>query len=189
MLWNDAPIQGVRVKLCQQWIQFMVGGDCRGEHYSASTDAQGRYEFAQVAAGSYYLATHYPGQTNSSCWSGPFAVVCTPWVRIVADKRVALPKVELVKQDIELSSSAEGEEVRGDGIVLRWRAYSSAAWYEVYLRRIDPWERVLLETVHEPFYQVPRSLESGEYWWGVNAFTQKGTKIAETHRFSHFTVP
>ncbi len=31
VLWNDAPIQGVKVKLCQQWIQFMVGGDCRGE--------------------------------------------------------------------------------------------------------------------------------------------------------------
>ena len=30
VVWNDAPIQGVRVKLCQQWTQFMVGGEHDG---------------------------------------------------------------------------------------------------------------------------------------------------------------
>lgn len=184
ILWNNAPVAGDEVLLCEEFGLF---SGCEGVNYAAVTDGEGYYIFSNVAPGEYALAVR---AIDSDTWlyvTEGLGMGADKF-QVLADETLRIPAQSIYKFDLVQLSPAEDAAVPEGQPMLTWQEYPGAAWYEIYL---NP-DRGRAVFVNDEIYAtqiVPQQpLLNCEYTWQIEAYNAEGDKIAEHDGYMHFTV-
>ena len=187
VLWNNQPVTGIEVKLCDEYAAYSSDG-CAGTQSSTKTDEQGSYAFANVPPGQYVVLVH---SVDTDGWfsfraldpnNGPFApfdIDASPAkFDLTVDQTLMLGDLNIYRFDLMQTFPPNGEYYQ-DNPSLTWEAYPGAAYYEVrFSRKLFPDGRA--ERVNGSTLSIPGSLQNCEYGWEVEAFNLEGIKIAES---------
>ena len=184
LLWNEAPVAGTQVKLCEQMDMF---SGCQGQQYSAVTDKNGVYLLANVTPGDYALVFHsldtdeWVYLTTSFSDAKKFTVE--------ADKTLTLDDHNMVKYDLKPVYPTEKAQVSDAKPVLKWESYPGAAYYNVYVSPEDGLATILnIDNYDKNEISPDQPLLACDYTWKIEAFNAHGVRIAEYTDYFHFSV-
>lgn len=185
VLFDEKPVPGVRVRLCQE-IQAL-GGGCKGKIFDSKTDAEGNYTIDNVKPGEYALAVSV-FNTNKFIYITEGFLKSAMRV-VVEGKTLNFPVVNLFKDDLKIISPKNKETMKSATPQLKWQSYPNAASYEIVLGGAGgtTYSSERLKT-SSPQIEPRTPLFNGTYGWQVTAFNAKGIKLAETSNFPEFKV-
>jgi len=184
LLWNEAPVAGTQVKLCEQ--MDMING-CQGQQFSAVTDKNGIYLLANVTPGDYALVFH-------SLDTNEWVYVTSSYIdakkfTVEADKTVTLEDQNMVKYDLKPVSPVDKAQVSEAKPSLKWDAYPGAAYYNVYVSPDGELANILnLDNYTQTDISPDQALLACDYVWKIEAYNEHGIRIAEYDDYFHFSV-
>ncbi|MCJ7433423.1 MAG: SUMF1/EgtB/PvdO family nonheme iron enzyme, partial [Anaerolineales bacterium] len=193
VLWNNQPVTGVDVELCEY---YNYQGKCLDPFFATKTDDEGWYVLVNVPPAQYSVHAHAM-ETASDVWfsfydssdeptyssSYPYIINPSPiQFDLTAGQTLMLNDLSIYKFDLQQTSPTDGEQISNENPTLTWEAYPGAAYYGVrfgqkYLP--DVGEKVFGNT-----FMVTHSLQNCEYVWKVEAFNLEGIKISEFEGYS-----
>lgn len=190
VLYNGKPVEGIEVKLCEKFSQFLDG--CGGETYTTKTDANGEYLIKDVAPKTYEALT-------AKVFDTPYYVFATSGFisaakyRIEADKTYFAPNTNLFKNDLKLLNPKAGSKVGADKLEVKWAAYPDAAYYKFSIHA-DPSGGgetdldFVSKRVDGLSYVLDKPLKPGAYSCTVTAYNGDDIKLADSPSDIEFTV-
>jgi hypothetical protein len=189
VLYNNAPVEGIEVKLCETFSRFLSG--CGGKIYTAKTDKDGDFVIANVEPKEYEGLTVRVFDTDSYVFATTgIAGISAAKYNVVADKTLFVVPTHLFKGDLKTSNPKAGSTVSGQDLELKWEPYPDAAYYKFSLAADDhmvtaPYTN---EKVEGTSFKVAKPLEKGGYRLKVEAYNSKDKKLSETNEETKFTV-
>ena len=189
VLYNNAPVENIEVKLCETFSRFI--GGCSGQTYTAKTDKDGDFVITNVPPKEYQGLTVRVFDTDSYVFAttGIAGIAATKY-NVVADKTLFVTPTHLFKGDLKVTNPPAGSTVSGEGLELKWDAYPNAAYYKFTLypdnHQITP--PYINERSDAPSFKVNKPLEKGTYRYKVEAFNSSDRKLSETPDDIRFTI-
>lgn len=189
VLYNNAPVANIEVKLCETFSRFLSG--CGGQTYTAKTDSDGDFVITNVPPKEYQGLTVRVFDTDSYVFAttGIAGIAATKY-NVEADKTLFVTPTHLFKGDLKVSNPKPGSTVSGQDLELRWDAYPDAAYYKFTLypdnHQITP--PYMNERVDGASFKVNKPLEKGTYRYKVEAFNGSDKKLSETPDDIRFTI-
>lgn len=181
VLYNNAPVENIEVKLCETFSRFLSG--CGGKIYTAKTDKDGDFVIANVEPKEYQGLTVRVFDTDSYVFAttGIAGISATKY-DVVADKTLFVSPTHLFKGDLKVANPKAGSTVSAQDLELKWDAYPDAAYYKFTLypdnHQITP--PYVNERVDAASFKVNKPLEKGTYRWQVEAYNSADKKLSET---------
>lgn len=199
VLWNDAPMPDLQMRLCQDYSHFYK--ECTGAEYHTATDRDGRFLFANVEPGSYTLSARAteaePWQHLTNDFIYPeepptFAntILGTTELPVTPDETLIIHTTPFTKIDLTATYPAPDAVISPGVVTLAWNSYPDAAYYTVYLSpKGASGETILLnERINSPEATVGLMAINCEYNWMVKAYNANDTLIAQMAELLTFTV-
>ena len=189
VLYNNAPVENIEVKLCETFSRFI--GGCSGQIYTAKTDKDGDFVITNVPPKEYQGLTVRVFDTDSYVFAttGIAGIAATKY-NVVADKTLFVTPTHLFKGDVKVTNPPAGSTVSAEGLELKWEAYPSAAYYRFTLypddHQITP--PYINERCDAASFKVNKKLEKGTYRYKVEAFNSSDKKLSETPDDIRFTI-
>ena len=187
VLFNDQPVEGIEVKICETFTAFM-GIRCTGKTLTTKTDAGGIFVLANLEPLTYGGLTAKVFKSNYYVY--PQEGIMTPQkFTVEADKTTFASDIHLFKDDVKITNPKSGAKADAKALELKWDTYPDAAYYKVSLYPdgggISP---VSGERVDDPTYAVTETLTNGKYRIKVEAFNAGDRKLSESSSDIKFTV-
>lgn len=189
VLYNNAPVENIEVKLCETFSRFLSG--CGGQTYTAKTDKDGDFVITNVPPKEYQGLTVRVFDTDMYVFAttGIAGIAATKY-DVVADKTLFVNPTHLFKGDLKVANPKAGSTVSAQDLELRWDAYPDAAYYKFTLypdnHQITP--PYINERVEAASFKVNKPLEKGTYRYKVEAFNSSDKKLSETPDDIRFTI-
>ena len=189
VLYNNAPVENIEVKLCETFSRFLSG--CGGQIYTAKTDKDGDFVITNVPPKEYQGLTVRVFDTDSYVFAttGIAGIAATKY-NVVADKTLFVTPTHLFKGDLKVTNPKAGSTVSAQDLELSWDAYPDAAYYKFTLypdnHQITP--PYINERVEAASFKVNKPLEKGTYRYKVEAFNASDKKLSETPDDIRFTI-
>ena len=189
VLYNNAPVEGIEVKLCETFSRFLSG--CGGKIYTAKTDKDGDFVITNVPPKEYEGLTVRIFDTDGYVFAttGIAGIAATKY-NVEADKTLFVRPTHLFKGDLKVLNPKAGSTVSGQGLELQWEPYPNAAYYKFTLypdnHQITP--PYLNERVEAASFKVTKELEKGTYRYSVEAYNSDDKKLSETPDDIKFTI-
>jgi hypothetical protein len=189
VLYNNAPVENIDVKLCETFSRFLSG--CGGKIYTAKTDKDGDFVITNVPPKEYEGLTVQIFNTDSYVFAttGIAGIAATKY-KVEADKTLFVRPTHLFKGDLKVLNPKAGSTVSGQNLELQWEAYPAAAYYKFTLypddHQITP--PYMNERVDGATFKVNKTLEKGTYRYQVEAYNSEDRKLSETPDDIRFTV-
>ena len=188
VLYNNAPVPNIEVKLCETFSRFLSG--CGGQTYTAKTDSDGDFVITNVPPKEYQGLTVRVFDTDSYVFATTGIGIAQAKYNVEADKTLFVTPTHLFKGDLKVSNPKAGSTVSGQDLELRWDAYPDAAYYKFTLypdnHQITP--PYMNERVDAASFKVNKPLEKGTYRYKVEAFNGSDKKLSETPDDIRFTI-
>lgn len=189
VLYNNAPVANIEVKLCETFSRFLSG--CGGQIYTAKTDKDGDFVITNIPPKEYEGLTVRVFDTDSYVFAttGIAGISATKY-NVVADKTLFVVPTHLFKTDLKPVNPKAGSTVSAQDLELKWDAYPDAAYYKFTLypdnHQITP--PYLNERVDGASFKVNKPLEKGTYRWQVEAYNGDNKKLSESADDYKFTI-
>jgi hypothetical protein len=189
VLYNNAPVENIEVKLCETFSRFLSG--CGGQIYTAKTDKDGEFVITNVPPKEYQGLTVQVFDTDSYVFATTgIAGIAASKYDVVADKTLFVAPTHLFKGDLKVVNPRAGSTVSAQDLELKWDAYPDAAYYKFTLypdnHQITP--PYINERVDAAAFKVNKPLEKGTYRYKVEAFNGSDKKLSETPDDIRFTI-
>ena len=189
VLYNDAPVENIEVKLCETFSRFLSG--CGGKIYTAKTDKDGDFVITNVEPKEYQGLTVRVFETDSYVFATTgIAGIAASKYNVEADKTLFVRPTHLFKGDLRVINPKPGSTVSAEGLELKWAAYPDAAYYKFTLysdnHQITP--PYMNQRVDDASFKVNKPLEKGTYRYKVEAFNSSDRKLSETSDDINFTI-
>ena len=189
VLYNNAPVPNIEVKLCETFSRFLSG--CGGKTYTAKTDNDGDFVIANVPPKEYEGLTVRVFDTDSYVFATTgIAGISAAKYNVVADKTLFVQPTHLFKGDLKPVDPKAGSTVSGANLELKWDAYPDAAYYKFTLypenHQITP--PYINERVDGSSFKVSKTLEKGTYRFTVEAYNSSDKKLSESSDDYKFTI-
>jgi len=186
VLYNDAPVENIEVKLCETFSRFLSG--CGGKIYTAKTDKDGDFVITNVEPKEYQGLTVRVFETDSYVFAT--TGIAASKYNVEADKTLFVRPTHLFKGDLRVINPKPGSTVSAEGLELKWAAYPDAAYYKFTLypdnHQITP--PYMNQRVDDASFKVNKPLEKGTYRYKVEAFNSSDRKLSETSDDINFTI-
>jgi hypothetical protein len=189
VLYNNAPVENIDVKLCETFSRFLSG--CGGKIYTAKTDKDGDFVITNVPPKEYEGLTVQIFNTDSYVFAttGIAGIAATKY-KVEADKTLFVRPTHLFKGDLKVLNPKAGSTVSGQNLELQWEPYPAAAYYKFTLypddHQITP--PYMNERVEGATFKVNKTLEKGTYRYTVEAYNSEDRKLSETPDDIRFTI-
>ena len=189
VLFNNAPVENIEVKLCETFSRFLSG--CGGKIYTAKTDKDGDFVITNVPPKEYEGLTVRIFDTDSYVFATTgIAGIAQQKYNVEAGKTLFVKPTHLFKGDLQVTNPKAGSTVSGENLELQWQAYPDAAYYKFSL---SPDEHLVTppyinERVDGSSFKVNKPLEKGTYRFKVEAFNKSDRKLSETADDIKFTI-
>ncbi len=189
VLYNNAPVEGIEVKLCETFSRFLSG--CGGKIYTAKSDKDGDFVITNVPPKEYEGLTVRVFDTDSYVFAttGIAGIAATKY-NVEADKTLFVRPTHLFKGDLKVLNPKAGSTVSGQNLELQWEPYPNAAYYKFTLypnnHQITP--PYMNERVEAASFKVNKQLEKGTYRYTVEAYNSDDRKLSETPDDINFTI-
>ena len=189
VLYNNAPVENIDVKLCETFSRFLSG--CGGKIYTAKTDKDGDFVITNVPPKEYEGLTVQIFNTDSYVFAttGIAGIAATKY-KVEADKTLFVRPTHLFKGDLKVLNPKAGSTVSGQNLELQWEPYPAAAYYKFTLypddHQITP--PYMNERVDGATFKVNKTLEKGTYRYQVEEYNSDDRKLSETPDDIRFTV-
>src|SRR5918999_5233830 len=107
VLYNNAPVENIEVKLCETFSRFLSG--CGGKTYTAKTDKDGDFVITNVPPKEYQALTVRVFDTDSYVFAttGVAGIAATKY-DVVADKTLFVTPTHLFKGDLKVANPKAG---------------------------------------------------------------------------------
>ena len=189
VLYNNAPVENIEVKLCETFSRFLSG--CGGKIYTAKTDKDGDFVITNVPPKEYEGLTVRVFDTDSYVFATTgIAGIAASKYNVEADKTLFVRPTHLFKGDLKVVNPKAGSTVSGQDLELKWEPYPDAAYYKFTLypdnHQITP--PYMNERVDGATFKVNKQLEKGTYRYTVEAYNSDDRKLSETPDDIRFTV-
>ena len=189
VLYNNAPVENIEVKLCETFSRFMNG--CGGKTFTARTDKDGDFVIANVEPKEYEGLTVRIFDTDSYVFATTgIAGISAAKYGVVADKTLFVKPTHLFKADLKTVNPKAGSIVSGQDLELKWDAYPDAAYYKFSLNPDNHLVEApyINEKVEATSFKVTKPLEKGSYRLKVEAYNSSDKKLSETAETTNFTI-
>jgi len=189
VLYNNAPVEGIEVKLCETFSRFLSG--CGGKIYTAKSDKDGDFVITNVPPKEYEGLTVRVFDTDSYVFAttGIAGIAATKY-NVEAGKTLFVRPTHLFKGDLKVLNPKAGSTVSGQNLELQWEPYPNAAYYKFTLypdnHQITP--PYMNERVEAASFKVNKQLEKGTYRYTVEAYNSDDRKLSETPDDIRFTI-
>jgi hypothetical protein len=189
VLYNNAPVENIEVKLCETFSRFLSG--CGGKIYTAKTDKDGDFVITNVPPKEYEGLTIRVFDTDSYVFAttGIAGIAATKY-NVEADKTLFVRPTHLFKGDLKVLNPKAGSTVSGQDLELKWEPYPAAAYYKFTLypdnHQVTP--PYMNERVEAASFKVNKQLEKGTYRYSVEAYNSDDRKLSETPDDIRFTI-
>jgi hypothetical protein len=179
VLYNEKPVEGVEVKLCEKFNNFI--GGCNGETFKTKTDANGEYLFANVTPRIYEGLLVKVFDTKNYIFATQGFGISSAKYKIEADETFFAPETNLFKDDLKLQNPKKSAKVDAKSLDIKWDAYPDAAYYKLSLspKEYDADSSVSEDRVEATNYKVEKNLKSGEYTLRLSAFNANDVKLSD----------
>ncbi len=189
VLFNNAPVENIEVKLCETFSRFLSG--CGGKIYTAKTDKDGDFVITNVPPKEYEGLTVRVFDTDSYVFATTgVAGIAASKYNVEADKTLFVRPTHLFKGDLKVVNPKAGSTVSGQDLELKWEAYPDAAYYKFTLypdnHQVTP--PYMNERVEGASFKVNKALEKGTYRYTVEAYNNSDKKLSETPDDIRFTI-
>src|SRR5215216_4563714 len=189
VLFNNAPVENIEVKLCETFSRFLSG--CGGKTYTAKTDKDGDFVITNVPPKEYEGLTVRVFDTDSYVFATTgIAGISSAKYNVVADKTLFVSPTHLLKADLKVVNPRAGSTVSGQDLELKWEAYPSAAYYKFTLypdnHQVTP--PYINQRVDDASFKINKPLEKGTYRWQVEAYNGADRKLSESADDYEFTI-
>ncbi len=188
VLYNNAPVEGIDVRLCETFSRFLNG--CGGKIYTAKTDKDGDFVITNVPPKEYEGLTVQIFDTDSYVFATTGIGISQAKYTVEADKTLFVKPTHLFKGDLQVTNPKAGSTVSGNNLELQWQAYPDAAYYKFSLspdaHLVTP--PYINERVDGTSFKVNKPLEKGTYRFKVEAFNKSDRKLSETPDDINFTI-
>lgn len=189
VLYNNAPVENIEVKLCETFSRFLSG--CGGKIYTAKTDRDGDFVITSVEPKEYQGLTVRVFDTDSYVFATTgIAGISASKYDVVADKTLFVIPTHIFKGDLKMVNPKAGSTVSAQDLELKWDAYPDAAYYKFTLypenHQITP--PYVNERVDGASFKVNKPLEKGAYRWQVEAYNSADKKLSESADDYKFTI-
>jgi hypothetical protein len=189
VLYNNAPVENIEVRLCEQFSRFLSG--CGGKVYTAKTDKDGDFVITNVPPREYEGLTVKVFDTDMYVFATTgIAGIASAKYKVDADKTLFVAPTHLFKSDLKVVNPKAGSTVSGQGLELKWEPYPDAAYYKFTLypddHQITP--PYIKERVDAATFKVNKALEKGTYRYQVEAYNSADRKLSETADDIRFTI-
>src|SRR6185295_4341567 len=132
VLYNNAPVANIDVKLCETFSRFLSG--CGGKTYTAKTDKDGDFVIANVEPKEYEGLTERIFDTDTVIFATTgIAGISSRKYPVVAYKTHFVKPTHLFKTNLKTVNPKAGSTVSGQDLELKWDAYPDAAYYKFSL--------------------------------------------------------
>ncbi|HKC63150.1 MAG TPA: hypothetical protein VKB86_05905 [Pyrinomonadaceae bacterium] len=190
VFYNEKPVEGVEVKLCEKFSQYVDG--CSGETFTTKTDSNGEYLFKNVPP------KIYEGLTVK-VFNTPYYVFATSGIvqsakyKIEADKTFFAPDTNLFKSDLKVLTPKAGSKIDGNNIEVKWDAYPDAAYYKMSIYAdLSSGAQTNYDYINKRIdglsYTLDKPLAPGSYTCKVEAYNGNDRKLSESSDDIKFTV-
>lgn len=188
VLYNDQPVEGVEVKLCETFSRFI--GGCDGETFKTKTDANGEYLIADVAPKTYEVLLVQVFKTKDYIFATQGIGISSAKYKIEADKTFFAPDTNLFKDDLKLQNPKANAKVGGTNLAVKWDAYPDAAYYKLSVSpaEYDADSSVSESKIESSEYKIEKTLKSGEYTLRLSAYNAGDVKLSDIGDDVKFTV-
>ena len=188
VLYNNAPVENIEVKLCETFSRFLSG--CGGKTFTAKTDKEGDYVITNVEPKEYEALTVRVFDTDSYVFATAGIGISAAKYNVTADKTLFVQPTHLFKGDLKTENPKAGSMVSGQDLELKWAAYPDAAYYKFSLHPDNHLVTApyVNERVEGTSFKVAKPLEKGGYRWKVEAFNSADKKLSETPDDIKFTI-
>ena len=190
VLYNNAPVENIEVKLCETFNRFL-GGCSGGKTFTARTDKDGDFVIANVEPKEYEGLTVRIFDTDSYVFATTgIAGISAAKYSVVADKTLFVNPTHLFKADLKTVNPKAGSIVSAQDLELKWDAYPDAAYYKVSLHPDNHMVTApyVNERVEGTSFKVSKPVEKGSYRWKVEAYNSADRKLSETADDIKFTI-
>ena len=187
VLYDDQPVAGIEVKLCETFARF--GSGCSGAEHTARTGPDGEYVIADVPPREYQALLARVFDTDSFVFAQSGFVSAKAYA-VQADRTLFAEPTHLFKSDLKLVNPPSGSRVPPSGVEVRWDAYPGAASYKLSLNAeaVGAPAPLTGQRVDGTSFVLPTPLAAGTYRVSLEAFNAKDRKLAEAPRGYTFTV-
>jgi hypothetical protein len=189
VLYNNAPVENIEVKLCETFSRFLSG--CGGKTYTAKTDKEGDFVIANVEPKEYEGLTVRIFDTDSFVFATTgIAGLSAQKYPVLADKTLFVRPTNLFKADLKTVNPKAGSTVSAQDLELKWEPYPDAAYYKFTLSADDHMVTApyINEKVEGTSFKVAKPLEKGGYRLKVEAYNGSDKKLSETPEETKFTI-
>ena len=189
VLYNNAPVENIEVKLCETFSRFVSG--CGGKTYTAKTDKDGDYVIANVEPKEYQGLMVRVFDTDSYIFATTgIAGISAAKYDVTADKTLFVTPTHIFKTDLKTVNPKAGSTVTAQDLELQWEAYPDAAYYKFSL---SPDNHLVTapytnERVEGTSFKVAKPVEKGSYRWKIEAYNRADKKLSETADDIKFTI-
>jgi hypothetical protein len=189
VLYNNAPVENIEVKLCETFSRFLSG--CGGKIYTAKTDKDGDFVVANVEPKEYEGLTVRVFETDSYVFATTgIAGISAAKYKVVADETLFVAPTHLFKSDLKTVNPKAGSTITAQDLELKWEPYPDATYYKLSL---SPDNHMVTppyanERVEGTSFKVAKPLEKGSYRWKIEAYNGQDKKLSETPDDIKFTV-
>ncbi|HEU4768481.1 MAG TPA: hypothetical protein VFS77_13960, partial [Pyrinomonadaceae bacterium] len=171
VLYNNAPVENIEVKLCETFSRFLSG--CGGKTYTAKTDKDGDFVVANVEPKEYQALMVRIFETGSYVFATTgIAGISAAKYNVTADKTLFVTPTHLFKADLKTVNPKAGSTVTAQDLELQWEPYPDAAYYKLSLSHdnhlVTP--PYVNERVEGTTLKVSKPVEKGSYRWKIEAF-------------------
>ena len=188
VLYNNAPVENIEVKLCETFSRFLSG--CGGKIYTAKTDKDGDFVITNVPPKEYEGLTVRVFDTDSYVFATTGIGIAQAKYNVEADKTLFVAPTYIFKGDLKVLNPKAGSTVSAQDLELRWEPYPDAAYYKFTLypddHQITP--PYIKERVDDASFKVNKTLEKGTYRYQVEAYNSSDKKLSETPDDIRFTI-
>jgi hypothetical protein len=188
VLYNNAPVENIEVKLCETFSRFLSG--CGGKTYTAKTDKDGDFVIPNVEPKEYEALTVRVFDTDSYVFATAGIGISAAKYNVTADKTLFVAPTHLFKGDLKTVNPKAGSTISAQDLELKWEPYPDASYYKFSL---SPDNHMVTapytnEKVEGTSFKVAKPLEKGGYRLKVEAYNSKDKKLSETNEETKFTV-
>jgi len=188
VLYNNAPVANIDVKLCETFSRFLSG--CGGKIYTAKTDKDGDFVITNVPPKEYEGLTVRVFDTDSYVFATTGIGIAQAKYKVEADKTLFVEPTHIFKGDLKVLNPKAGSTVSAQDLELKWEPYPDAAYYKLTLypddHQITP--PYIKERVDSASFKVNKTLEKGTYRYQVEAYNSSDKKLSETSDDIRFTI-
>jgi hypothetical protein len=188
VLYNNAPVANIDVKLCETFSRFLSG--CGGKIYTAKTDKDGDFVITNVPPKEYEGLTVRVFDTDSYVFATTGIGIAQAKYKVEADKTLFVEPTHIFKGDLKVLNPKAGSTVSAQDLELKWEPYPDAAYYKFTLypddHQITP--PYIKERVDGASFKVNKTLEKGTYRYQVEAYNSSDKKLSETSDDIRFTI-